>query len=154
MQIARTVSIAFFLAGAALSWGAWQLGLGSARVPEPGLYPMILGLSIMAISAILLFVEGETSSEESPASKPQGHRLETVVTLLALVLFILIVRFVGFAVSSVILLAILFWNGGIRGAYRIVFLSITIGVAAEIGCRLIGIPVPEPSLLSLLRDGL
>lgn len=89
-----------FVLGAAAVGASWELGAGSLTEPGPGLWPMLVGSSIMLGSVAVLV----TGSDGERFVRRSWHVLVAVVALAA---FVALFRMVGFVLPCLLLLA--FW---------------------------------------------
>ncbi|MEV1080261.1 tripartite tricarboxylate transporter TctB family protein [Streptomyces sp. NPDC050211] len=108
--------------GALAALAAVSMGLGSPADPGPGLWPLIVSLTMVTLSASLLLNPG-ADTEQEPFS-----RQTAVVALgaLSLVAYTLLIERVGFEVMTVLLL-VLWMRGFGRDSWR---LSLAVAVAA------------------------
>lgn len=124
---------------------AIEMSLGSLRAPEPGLYPLLLGVTL-AVLAVLLCASAlrPAGGAASPARSPHGKAVATtIVTLLA---YTALLPTVGFGPSTFLVLGALFRLGGMRwlGA-ALLSLAFTGGTMA--GAVLLGIALPLGALV-------
>ena len=86
----------------------WELGLGSFSRPEPGLFPFLIGI-IMALDAVVLIAMALASrkKDEAFAEMPSFSR-NIPLTLAVLCVYALVLEYLGYLISTSILLFYLF----------------------------------------------
>lgn len=122
-----------------------KLPLGSADRPGAGAYPLLVGVLLIVLSLSLLVQSvrrHEAWDGEEPF--PRGADLERVVAVgLSLVLFVLVLKPLGYALSSALLMAATLWLLGQRNWKTIVVVSTACAVLSHVVfASLLGIPLP------------
>ncbi|MCX7780106.1 MAG: tripartite tricarboxylate transporter TctB family protein [Negativicutes bacterium] len=106
------VSGFFILVGGVIFWQAALLPYNSQYGPGPGLMPIWVSGLMIILSAVNLVIAFKNKGTQFADLIPQGTGL---INLLACVgsfaLFMLIVKYVGFTISSILMLFILFSRG-------------------------------------------
>ncbi|HET7854630.1 MAG TPA: tripartite tricarboxylate transporter TctB family protein [Candidatus Methylomirabilis sp.] len=142
---ALTVASLFFclLTGAYLVDGL-KLPLGSAGRPGAGAYPLLVGLLLAMLSLSLLFksVTGWGSADEEPL--PRGTDMRRVAAVsTSLVLFVLLLRPLGYTLSSALLMAAILRLLEQRNWKAIVLISVASATLSHLlFARLLGVPLP------------
>ncbi len=105
MKIADWGSSLFLMIfGAAVAWQAEKLSFGSFRAPGPGFFPYCLGLILMGLSLVVL-VQGVRKKAGLPET---GLRRDKVsIALAAIFAYALVLDFLGYLLSSFILMSVL-----------------------------------------------
>lgn len=152
MRTDRLVSVVFLVPALLMAIGAWQLGLGTVRVPGPGFYPLVVAILICGLSLLQLLSTRPIAVGENDTPQ-SSHPGKVLAAILALVFFIVFLPLAGVAITSAIFLGALFRIGGIESNARIAVLSIVIAIVAELACRFAGIPLPESLIWQMLARG-
>ncbi len=119
---------------------SYLLSLGSLTQPGPGLWPFVVGVVILLSSIALLVVERDGEDYERFTSRTRLVGLG----LISLGLFVLLIEWTGFTISSLLLLA--FWLRFLgKESWRS---TIGISVLSTAGfhllfIELLGVPFPE-----------
>ena len=131
--------------------GSVNLGIGTISDPGPGMYSFVMACAGATLS-IALTVSGlrGTQNPSAPAQSAQANWSAVGITMLALVVYVLLLPVFGIAATSVALLAALFWLGGLRNFGQLAILSLFLGIGAELACRLVGIPTPDALIWQLI----
>jgi len=140
-------SICFLVLGSAYLAGSLELPRGSAAQPGAGLYPLLLGILLVALSLALLVQslrEKETKPEESE-SFPKGRDRQRVVAVgLALFLFALSLKPLGYAVTSAALMGAILRLFGLRSWMKITIISILCSaVSYYLFASILDVPLPR-----------
>ncbi len=121
-----------------------RLGLWKAGLPGSGLFPL-LGAGGMALLAVLLLA----TSRKSPPKKqspfwPRGEELKKQgIFALALLVYPLLVQFLGFNLGSVVFLVSLFrYPGQYRWTTSLVVGAVAVGVLYASLVVLLGVELP------------
>jgi putative tricarboxylic transport membrane protein len=106
------LSAAFFLvAGGLVAWQARALGLGEGSAPGPGFVPFWSAV-VLAVLALALLVSRvrPAPGDESPPSGLGRHR-RGLLCLATLFVYVGALRYLGFPVSTFLLMLVLFGFG-------------------------------------------
>jgi hypothetical protein len=134
------VAAVVVLFGVAALIGSWRLGLGSARTPDAGLWPLLVSVVLVVLALVLLATFRRTADTErfSPAS---GLVLGGLATM---VVFVAVIQYVGFEVPAVLLCFVWLrflgregWRMSIAGSLGVVVAFYVIFVAA------LSVPIPH-----------
>lgn len=146
--------VGFLAFNLAVGAGAINLGVGSVSEPGPGMYPLVLACAGVGLSIALAIGGLKPAAAVAPAISAQpamATNWRAVGTaMIALTAYALLLPVFGIAVPSVILMAVLFWMGGLRNLPLLIALALGLGIGADVACRLMGIPPPEPMIWQLI----
>ena len=126
-------SILFLLLSVYISIESYRLGLGKLSMPGPGTFPFIAGAALGIISASLLIRTllkeplRKTLAEPGEDSEPINWQ-NIFLTLAAMLVYVVILNWLGFVLSTFVLMIFLVWAVG-RARWHvslITALSITI----------------------------
>ncbi len=106
-------------------WEAQQLGIGAARTPAPGFFPLLLGAALAILA--LIFLTTVFLREKGGALMPglwQGLRWQkTILILVSLTAYAFLLEPLGYLVATLLLMIYLFkgiepqkWRGALFGA--------------------------------------
>lgn len=136
------VALFFLIFSGVVFWFSLQLPYKSQFGPGPGLLPVWTSGILLLFSIIYLIVAFKQKSILIQDVLPKGEGAVTVlVTIFSLILFMVLVQFTGFVISSIITLFLLFsrgykWYWGLGLA-----MTVTLAVFFLFG-NLLGIPLP------------
>ncbi|MEW6114462.1 MAG: tripartite tricarboxylate transporter TctB family protein [Thermodesulfobacteriota bacterium] len=99
-------------AGVTVSYVAVGYGLGTMREPGPGYLAFLTGFVISALSLILILGDLRAKVREPLRELFRENSRRVLYTVLALVLYTLLLPYLGFVVCSVILLYGMIFFGG------------------------------------------
>jgi putative tricarboxylic transport membrane protein len=146
------VSLCFLLLGIAYLADNSKLPLGSAAKPGAGLFPLLVGISLLGLSLALFIwsLEEKGISEKDQEPFPEGNdRRRVLAVAVALALFALLLNPMGYGLCSAALMAAILRLLGLRSWGRIILISI---VAAAVSYYLfdflLGVPLPKGVFLS------
>lgn len=148
MKQGETVGgIVVFLFGAVTALLAMQLPLGTLRMAGAGLFPLILGVALMALSAFQLgriLLSKNLPPREDKAPLPRGGSHQMLFFLVATVAATAGLATVGYAVASFFLMgALLFILGIRRPLFLVVFSLLTAAGCYLLFMRWLKIPLPK-----------
>jgi putative tricarboxylic transport membrane protein len=111
------LNLILFLFGVIILFEASRLGLGSLRRPGPGFLPFYFGL-LLAVVAFFSFAKNVSRAKRAHWNVDQrffhGSVFNVAATTGAAVIYVLIFPWLGFLLSTFILLVALFKAAGIR----------------------------------------
>ena len=109
---------------------ALRLPGGTMGMPGPMAFPLLLGLSLLALS-ILLYAQSRPSPQFRYSHIfPKGEVLKVLFVLGALFLSLLVFERIGFVISTFALLALLFRGIGGKTMVRSIVYGLIISLAA------------------------
>jgi putative tricarboxylic transport membrane protein len=134
----------FFLLSVAICLFALQLPGGTLGTPGPMVFPLLLGLSLLALS-LSLFAQSKSSPLSSDANIfPKGEVLKVLYVLGAFFLSFLIFDRMGFVISIFVLLALLFKGTGGKTTAKSILYGLIISLAAYVSFHhLLGVRLPK-----------
>ena len=93
------VAVVVILLGVAAAIGSWQLGVGSARTPDAGTWPLLVSIVLVVLAVVLLVTFRRTHDAEkfSPAS------WLVLCGLVTMVVFVAVIQSVGFEIPTALL---------------------------------------------------
>ncbi len=137
----------FLLLGIAYLAGSLKLPMGSAVKPGAGLFPLLVGISLVAFS-LLLLIGSLKQKEPIPQDQepfPKGKDRQRVATVaITLILFVVLLKPLGYAVGSSLLMAATLRLLGLRSWGKIILISVlTAAVSFYLFDSLMGTPLPR-----------
>lgn len=102
----RIYGMVVFCLGLAILWQGSSLAFGSFRNPGSGMFPALIAILMLALSAILIIVPPKTESRGPSVSGKVLVRVCSVFT--SLVLYAVFLEFLGFLIASFALTVFLF----------------------------------------------
>jgi len=102
----RLYGVVVFCLGMAILWEGRGLSFGSLRSPGSGMFPDLIAVLMMVLSAILMAVPPRTEGRGSAISGKVVLRIGSVFA--ALVLYSLLLELLGFLIVSLVLTTFLF----------------------------------------------
>ena len=146
------VSLCFLLLGIAYLADTSKLPLGSAAKPGAGLFPLLVGTSLLGLSLILFIrsLQGKGILEKDQEPFPEGRdRRRVLAVAVTLALFGLLLNPLGYGLCSAALMAAILRLLGLRSWGRIVLISfVTAALSFCLFDFLLGIPLPKGVFLS------
>lgn len=130
--------------------GAIQMSLGFFRSPGPGLYPLILGVTLGVLAFLLGCYAVFQQIEEPKKTHTATNTRQVWGIIVALLCYAALLPLGGYWLATLILLGLLFKIGGIRswiysGSLAVIFTLTTEGLAI-----VFGIPLPRGNIWRLL----
>jgi len=128
------------LIGVAAAVMSASLGVGSLAEPEPGMWPLIVSVVLVAFSVVLLLQSGQKGDEQAFG---RGS-LIVVVAVVSLIAYAALFENIGFEVPTVAILML--WIKGLGRQSWITSLSVSFGSCAVIYAVFIsalGVPLPH-----------
>ncbi len=143
------VSFCFLLLSLGYLRGGLELPLGSADRPGAGVYPLLVGilLVVLSFSLFLQSLRGRAARDrEEPF--PRGADLKRVAAIgSVLALFVILLKPLGYAPTSFLLMAATLRLLGQKSWIRIIFVSAACAILSHfLFARLLGVPLP-PGIL-------
>jgi putative tricarboxylic transport membrane protein len=142
----------FFLASGGYLVGAMKLPLGTAARPGAGLYPSVLGIVLVILSAalVVLSLKAQTNPKEEPEDFPRGNNLNRVVGLtVVLAGFAIFLKWLGFIFCSSIILAATLKIFGLKSWAKALMISfLAAGCFYFLFSRLLEVPLPLGTVFS------
>jgi putative tricarboxylic transport membrane protein len=144
-----SVIIFWMLMGIYVSWASFRLGVGTLYYPGAGLMPFYLGLCLILLSLVMLFRLLLKSAAESEKTRPRSILYWKTATVVgALVVYSMVIDRIGYVVTTLMLLALLFWTAGTQKIFAVIASFITVAITFY-GFTYLGLRFP-PGLLAFL----
>jgi len=146
------VSLCFLLLGIAYLADNSRLPMGSAAKPGAGLFPVLVGVSLLGLSLTILIwaLLNKTTTAKDREPFPEGNDRQRVLALGGtLALFVLLLKPLGYGICSAALMTAVLRLLGLRSWGRILLISLaTAAVSYYLFNVLLGVPLPRGSFLS------
>ncbi len=139
-------SIFCFLVGLAFTFGGGQLGIGQWRAPGPGFFPVFFGGTLSGLSIILFMITLLTTKMPTGQIsfwKEKNSWEKVSFSLLALILYMLLLNYLGYLLTSYLLMNYLIKFIGKKGWTVSVVLAILISLVSYLVFQ-VGLEVPLP----------
>ena len=140
-------AVCFLLLGISYLAGSLKLPLGTSNRPGAGLFPLLVGVSLTILS-LLLSIFSLKQKELSPEDQepfPEGKDRQRVAAVaITLILFVVLMKPLGYGVSSALLMGATLKLLGLRSWGKIVLISIlTAAISYYLFDSLLGTPLPR-----------
>jgi putative tricarboxylic transport membrane protein len=126
---------------------SYKLSLGRLRSPGPGLVPFLSGFLLCLVSLYSLIrssVQKQGQGKFKEAEGTQTSLWKVLIVAISLLVYTFVFEKLGFLITTVLFLGILFAIGGGKGKWRaIVVLSVLTGVITFLGFGYLGVPLPD-----------
>jgi hypothetical protein len=135
------VAVVVLLLGIAALVGSWSLGVGSARVPDSGTWPLLVAVVLVGLGIALLVTVRRTTDAErfSRTGWPVAAGLATMVG------FVLVVEHIGFEIPAALLAFV--WLRFLGRESRRTSVVVSVGVVVVFYAVFVGaLSVPIPHL--------
>ena len=134
----------FFFLSVAICLFALRLPAGTLGTPGPMVFPLLLGLSLLAFS-LFLFAQSKSSPLSSDSNLfPKGEVLRVLYVLGTFFLSFLLFERIGFVISISALLALLFKGIGGKTIAKSILYGLIISLAAYLSFHhLLGVRLPK-----------
>jgi putative tricarboxylic transport membrane protein len=139
----RIVSTVFLIFSCLIMIESVNLKLDDIRDPGPGFVPFFLGLTL-AILSIIAFIFPDTQKKMA-AFWNDWQKGRAILSIFAgLVVYLLLVRFLGFYIDTFLLMTFLLKMSGEKGYKRALLVALlTVGVTYILFHKLLFIPFPQ-----------
>ena len=141
------VSLGYLLLGIAYLADNSKLPMGSAAKPGAGLFPLLVGISLLGLSlAILIWtLRNKKTASKDQEPFPEGKNRQRVLALGGtLALFVLLLKPLGYGICSAALMAAVLRFLGLRSWGRILLISlVTAAISFYLFDALLGVPLPR-----------
>lgn len=134
------------LLGLWFTWYTWaNVPMGTQARPGAGVFPLVVGLGMIAVSILTLVEARFTEAVSGAASFPKGAKLRPVLSMAAaLVTFVALYQFLGQYISSSLFMIVALSILGTRSIPRNVVYGTAIGVGiSAFFMELLGVRLPE-----------
>lgn len=132
---------AFGLLGLAVALGGHRLGFGTLTEPGPGFVPVLVGWTLVALSALQVWVHRRASGN---GGTPLFTRmLRPALLLFALALYVAILDSAGYVIATFVLQLVVLRLAGIESLSRsLAVAAIAVAVSYTLFDRLLGVTLP------------
>ncbi len=124
----RLSSVFFIIFSAAICLTALKLPWGTLKNPGPMLFPMLLGISLLALAVVLLFQSASSARTSFLALFPKAEIPKVLYLLIIFFGSIFVLEPLGFFVSTFVLLTLLFKIIGGKGVLKSVLFGFTVSL--------------------------
>jgi len=109
MRVEQIISLALAVLGAAIAIGGVKLGLGNVSLPGPGFFPLVAGMALTIFAGVVLWgTKGKGRKTERIAEWVNIRWTHILLTFVSLTVYANILESIGFIVSTILLLTVLF----------------------------------------------
>ena len=124
----RITGVVVFLLGTGILWQGRRLWMGTLRGPGPGFFPNLVAISMIILSLLLIIPGGK---EESKASRFSANVVIRIcIMFVSLVTYSFALEFLGFLITSVLLMTCLFKVfGSLRWRASVLYALISVGAS-------------------------
>lgn len=140
------MNLAIFLAGLLFAIGSLQAGFGSFHKPGPGFLPFFVSTSLCLFAGSLLCSAFLRHRNESSAKQEPffvASLFNVAIIVIAMVGYLFFLPWLGFFISTFLLLVVFFKAGGFqRWALIIIASLIAVSAIYIIFCSLLGVRFP------------
>jgi putative tricarboxylic transport membrane protein len=140
------LALGFLVLGGAAILGSLALPFGSTAHPGAGFYPLLVGIALTALSLSFLKPDrkGRISAEEMEPF-PRGKDRNRVATVaVTLILFAILLKPLGYGISSALLLIVVLKSLGMREWFRILLIAAAVSaVSYFLFASILGVPLPR-----------
>lgn len=152
MSLPQIIALFFLIIGGAYFIESLKLPLGQTSAPGAGFYPLIVGLSLTILALSLLISQRKKTEDEEIEEFPKGKdRTRVIALFITLVLFVILIKPLGYIITSVGMLTIILKIFGLKSWCRIFLISIIIAIISwYVFKKLLGVPFP-PGLLTYIK---
>ena len=143
MKKTKGLFVALFLVilGISFTIRAITLGVGTIKGPQCGFFPFFSGLTFSILSSILLIQEWRGQSIEEQSFGKLGRPF---ILIIGMVIYTLILGFLGYTISTTLLAATLLWGLEWRDWRTLLVTSLAIAAGSYIVFdRLLGVELPS-----------
>ena len=137
----------FLITGILYCVGGLLLPLGTIDTPKGGLFPLMVGVFIVAISISLLFrsFKGVQESQEQIETFPKGaDRNRVLAVFISLLIFTLCLKPLGYLISAIGLMAVIVRLFGLRGWAKIALAAALTGfLSYYLFAVILEVPLPR-----------
>ena len=139
----RIVSTVFLVLSCLIMIESVKLRLDDVRDPGPGFVPFFLGLTL-AVLSIIAFIFPDTQKKMAAFWNDWRKGRDIIFIFAGLVVYLLLVRTLGFYIDTFLLMTFLLKAFGEKGIKRPLLISLlTVGVTYLLFHKLLFIPFPQ-----------
>jgi putative tricarboxylic transport membrane protein len=145
--IQKVCYLIFLVIGILYLIGSLLLPIGTSATPKGGLFPLIVAVFLVAMSIALIagFLKGTGGSVESIEAFPKGKDRNRVLAVAsALILYTLLLKPIGYLVSTVGLMGVIVHLLGLRGWVKVALAAILTGALSYyLFAFILEVPLPR-----------
>jgi len=146
-SIPKVCYLIFLITGILYCIGGLFLPMGTIEAPKGGLFPLIVGVFIVAISLFLLFrplKKGQESQEQIETFPKGADRNRVLAVFVSLLIFTLCLKPLGYLISIVGLMAVIVRLLGLRGWVKIALAAALTGfLSYYLFAVILEVPLPR-----------
>jgi putative tricarboxylic transport membrane protein len=131
MSSDRVASIIWLIFGLVLAEESYRLNIGKFNKPDSGLFPFLVGLSLILLSSMLLVQTFINKSEKRAEEEKLNYR-NIILCILSLYAYTLIFEWLGFIPSTFFLVAFLLKIIEKKGWLLVITASCLISIASYV----------------------
>lgn len=133
--------------GAATCVGAWRLGLGDVHTPGPGFMPFAAA-ALLGVMALIQLARQAVAPGDGGREGPFAQSRWRVVAIVlgTLVAFGALIGTLGFAVSTFLMLFVLFWLIARKRWWTALVVALAVALVARLVFRALGLELPTGPL--------
>jgi putative tricarboxylic transport membrane protein len=140
------------VAGAVIVYFSIEYDLGDPNAPGPGYIPFVAGICMMLLAIIMIARDARRDREKLSTLFQGKNWLRVTITILALLLYAILLPYIGFLIASVLLMYYLIRAAGTYGRA----LAATAAILFSAGCyfifaSLLQVALPEGLLYEWLQ---
>lgn len=140
-------SLCFVALGVGYLAKSLELPMGSAARPGAGLYPFLVGITLVVLSVSFLMhsLRAKETQPDREEPFPKGKdRQRVVVVASTLFFFVLFLNTFGYLICSIALMGAILRLLGLRSWGKVVFISIvTAAISYYLFFSILGVPLPR-----------
>jgi hypothetical protein len=145
--IQKVCYLIFLVIGILYLIGSLLLPIGTSAAPKGGLFPLIVAIFLVAMSIALIagFLKGRSGAVEAVEAFPQGKDRNRVLAVAsALIVYSLLLKPIGYLVSTVGLMGAIVYLLGLRGWIKVALTAILTGVLSYyLFAFILEVPLPR-----------
>lgn len=138
----RAIALILFALAVAVGVGAYRLDIGTFVNPGPGLTPLLYACALGGLS-ILLFIRVQSSADQQDIVV----QWRSVASILAILFaYALLIEWLGYIVSTLFVMFMLFQVAGVNRTRSILFAGLATTVVHVVFVRWLLVPLPIGSI--------
>jgi len=146
-KIQKVCYLIFLVIGILYLLGSLLLPIGALATPKGGLFPLLVAIFLIGMSTALIagFVKGSPVAVEAVEDFPEGKdRHRVLAVAIALILYALLLKPIGYLLSTVGLMGAIVHLLGLRGWVRVALAAILTGVLSYcLFALILDVPLPR-----------
>ncbi|HSR11173.1 MAG TPA: tripartite tricarboxylate transporter TctB family protein [Thermodesulfobacteriota bacterium] len=144
-KIQKVCYVVFLAIGSLYLFGSLRLPIGTAASPQGGLFPLLVSIFLIAMSVALIMGVLTGRRTETVEAFPKGHdRNRLLILASALVLYSLLLKPLGYLVSTIGLMGVTVHLMGLRGWGKVAAAAVITGILSYyLFAFLLDVPLPR-----------